>query len=145
MSRCMPTGTCNICGDVGPLSFEHVPPRSAFNDRKVLLASVDDYWNRGPGRGQEARGKQFQAGYGANTLCERCNRTTGKWYVPFFADWCRQGMEFHDRTGGKASLLYFSTLYPLPILKQVVTMFLARNGAGFRADKKEPLVRFVLN
>ena len=145
MSRRMPIGICNICGQTGELSYEHVPPRSAFNDCKVLLASVDSYWNHGPGRGRKARGMQLQAGYGANTLCERCNRTTGKWYVPFFSDWCRQGMEFYDKTGGKAALLYFSIIYPLPIIKQIVTMFLARNGGGIRADKKEPLVRFVLN
>ena len=115
MSRRMPVGTCNICGRYGELSYEHVPPRSAFNDRKVLLASVDAYWNHGPGQGRAPRGRQLQAGYGAHTLCERCNRTTGKWYVSYFADWCRQGMDFYDRTQGKAALLYFSTIFPLPV------------------------------
>ncbi len=145
MSRRMSVGTCNICDQYCELSYEHVPPRSAFNDRKVLLCSVDSYWNHGPGQGRQVRGRQLQSGYGANTLCERCNRTTGKWYAPYFADWCRQGMEFYNKTQGKAALVYFSMVFPLPILKQIVTMFLARNGGGFQTDKKEPLVRFVLN
>ena len=34
-------GPCHLCGVTKVLSFEHVPPRAAFNDRKVLLASVD--------------------------------------------------------------------------------------------------------
>lgn len=32
----MPDGVCNICGNYGKLSFEHVPPKGAFNDRPVI-------------------------------------------------------------------------------------------------------------
>ena len=74
-------GICNICGANGPLSFEHTPPRSAFNDCKVLYSTADSYWNHGPGRDKPPIGRQFQRGYGRTSICERCNQTTGAWYV----------------------------------------------------------------
>jgi hypothetical protein len=36
----MPNGVCHLCGVFGPLTFEHVPPRAAFNDRGVLEADI---------------------------------------------------------------------------------------------------------
>ena len=33
-------GTCRLCGARGELTFEHVPPKAAFNDRGVLLANL---------------------------------------------------------------------------------------------------------
>lgn len=138
-------GTCNICGQHGKLSFEHTPAMSSGNNRKVLQTTVDKYWNHGPGKGLEAKGKQYQRGFGKYSLCESCNNKTGRWYVPYFADWCMQGLQFYDKTQGKASLLYFATIFPLPVIKQIVTMFLARHGDGIEFQKRLPLVRFVLN
>jgi hypothetical protein len=33
-------GLCLICGAFGPLSYEHVPPAAAFNDKKVIEADI---------------------------------------------------------------------------------------------------------
>ena len=33
-------GTCRICGTYGKLSFEHVPPKRAFNDHGVFEADI---------------------------------------------------------------------------------------------------------
>ena len=30
-------GKCNLCGEVQQLSFEHVPPKSAFNNTPVFI------------------------------------------------------------------------------------------------------------
>jgi len=30
-------GKCRICGKIGPLTYEHVPPRKAFNSNKALV------------------------------------------------------------------------------------------------------------
>ena len=39
----------------------------------------------------------------------------------------------------------YRALWPLPVIKQIATIFLARYGDYFSPDKKESLVRFVLN
>src|SRR5512134_2855390 len=121
MSKKMVPGTCHICGKYGNLSYEHVPPEAAFNNRRVLLASADEYWNRGVSQGQKVQGNVLKRGFGAHTLCERCNSITGSWYGAHFVEWCRQGMEFWDKTKGKSSVIVLHTIYPLPIIKQVVT------------------------
>src|SRR3954464_9989506 len=33
-------GQCHICGEVGPLTFEHVPPRGAFNRYAVVRSTL---------------------------------------------------------------------------------------------------------
>jgi hypothetical protein len=33
---------CHICGTYGKLSFEHVPPRAAFNDRRILHVAFEE-------------------------------------------------------------------------------------------------------
>ena len=33
-------GVCRLCGEYTKLSFEHVPPKAAFNDRPVVNANI---------------------------------------------------------------------------------------------------------
>ena len=136
------TGTCHICGSHGELSFEHVPPKSAFNDKPVLIADFDKLIGRPPG--QEYRGRVQQKGAGAYTLCERCNSVTGKWYVPAFANWCYQAMAILIQSKGKPTLYYYHWLHPLRVIKQVLVMFFSANGVEYSAKHPE-LVDFVLN
>lgn len=42
MTRKRESGTCRICGLSGPLTFDHVPPRSAFNNRPILWTAGTD-------------------------------------------------------------------------------------------------------
>jgi hypothetical protein len=138
----LPFGRCHLCGTFGKLSFEHVPPESAFNDRRVLHTAFEklihsEDLDRLPYRIQ-------QRGAGAFTLCEKCNNTTGKWYVPAYSDWAAQAMSILMATSGHPTLTYLYRLFPLRILKQIVCMFFSVNGPSF-CDAQPDLVRFVLN
>lgn len=135
-------GRCSICGINGPLSFEHVPPRKAFNDRPVIRAGLKEMVGLGPD--EQIKGKPQQRGAGDFTLCPRCNNDTGSWYGKNFVDWCYQGYEILSRTRGRPSLIYLNYLFPLRIIKQIFTMFFSINGPGF-ADANPELVKFVLN
>jgi len=135
-------GTCHLCGNVEQLSFEHVPPRAAFNDRRVIRVPFEQAMELGPE--EIVKGEIHQGGIGDHTLCIRCNNTTGGWYGKYFVDWCYQAMEILNRSGGNPSLIYMQYLFPLPILKEIVTMFFSVNPNSF--SKLNPdLVRFVLN
>src|ERR671939_205972 len=142
MPRPNPVGTCRICGNNGELSFEHVPPRAAFNDRPVRSTSFDEGIRLGPD--DYATGRIQQRGMGGFTLCRRCNSDTGRWYAAHFVDWCRQGMHILKCSRGKPSLIYVQYVYPLRILKQIVVMFFSINQPSFQTRNAE-LVRFVLN
>jgi hypothetical protein len=68
-------GTCCLCGTWGDLSFEHIPPRAAFNDHRVFEANVKkligtEWWD---GSNSGVEGKWAQRGAGKETLCNRCN------------------------------------------------------------------------
>jgi hypothetical protein len=135
--------TCHICGALGKLSFEHVPPRSAFNDHRMLALSFDDFIgaeNLDNVRG----GRVLQRGVGAYTLCGQCNNDTGSWYGAAYAEWAAQAMKILIGTRGKASLEYPFNLFPLRVLKQVACLFFSVNSPDFRLAHPD-LVRFVLD
>jgi hypothetical protein len=142
MSRKRPEGVCRICGREGPLSFEHIPPKAAFNDRPVIVLKFEETLKLGPD--EVAKGPIQQRGMGYYTLCEQCNNNTGAWYGKQFIDWCYQGMEILRRTNGNPSLINLNYLLPLPILKQIVTMFFSVHPETFSIPNEE-LVRFILN
>ena len=124
------------------LTFEHVPPKKAFNDRPTITIS----WQRALVLGPDAptRGPKRQGGVGKHTLCQRCNNDTGRWYGKAFIDWCYQGADVLQRSGGNPGLVYLYQAYPLRILKQILTMFCSVNGPEFTKVNPE-LRRFLLN
>ncbi len=83
------SGICHICRSDGPLSFEHVPPKSAFNDKPIVWRVGRDALDNLP----SARGQIKQKGAGAYTLCPTCNNKTGGWYGSAYAKWAYQGMD----------------------------------------------------
>jgi hypothetical protein len=124
------------------LSFEHVPPQSAFNNRRYIKVKFEDGVGLGPD--DLIKGPIRQGGIGEFTLCGKCNNDTGSWYGGKFVDWCYQGMNILLRSGGNPSLIYINYLYPLPIIKQIITMFFSVNSETFCTANPE-LVRFVLD
>ena len=133
---------CHICGQHKRLSFEHVPPKSAFNDNPILRTNFEKVL--ASENLDELHGKVQQRGSGAYTLCEKCNNDTGAWYVNAYARWAEQAMRLIIAARGRPSLEYPFNLYPLRVLKQVVCMFFSVNNPLFQQAHPD-LVRFVLN
>lgn len=142
MASKRPIGTCHICGRLDVLSFEHIPPRAAFNERRVISVRFEEAINLGPD--EVPRGAIEQRGVGGYTLCERCNNATGAWYGNEFVDWCYRGMEILMRAGGCPKLSYVMTFRPLPVIKEIVVMLFSVNHDQFHRANPD-LVRFVLN
>src|SRR5262245_38503149 len=108
-------GVCRLCGKDGPLSFEHVPPQKAFNDRPARVLRGDAIFKVDP---DDLRGRIEQGGAGEHTLCGPCNHNTGSWYAPAFIDWAYQAMWILRATGGLASLNHVYHIFPLRVLKR---------------------------
>ena len=145
MSKKGKEGKCRICGVLEKLSFEHVPPKSAFNKKPVPLAKgfelmqtikTHDYEN--------IKTTISQRGAGSYTLCERCNNTTGRWYGSAYADWTWQGASILKFTDGNPTLYCQYRIFPLRIIKQIICMFFSTNPPEFR-DNFPYLEKFVLN
>jgi hypothetical protein len=142
MSRKPVFGKCHICGTHGKLSFEHVPPRAAFNNKQVVRVGFAEAMALGPY--DPVKGRIEQRGAGAYTLCEPCNNATGRWYAPDFADWCVQGARILIKTNFDPRIFTIQYIFPLRILKQIATMFFSVNSDTFASVNPE-LVKFVLN
>lgn len=148
MARRKVTGVCHLCGVEGPLSYEHVPPRAAFNDRRIANHSGVDIiasWDPREELHRRKGGTINQRGSGGYTLCGRCNNKTGTWYAADFVRWAYQTAGIVARSEPGAGQLYLPHfIFPLRVLKQVIAMFFSTNGEGFHVKQPE-LVRFILN
>lgn len=142
MRKKRPTGTCHLCGSRGLLSFEHVPPESAFNNQPVVESAIEEAFGRE--LDSQPRGKINQRGAGSYTLCDRCNNVTGSWYADAFARWCGQGAEVLVRSEFRPKLIYLHYVLPLRVLKQIITMCFSTNTAQWRKNHPE-LETFVLD
>lgn len=146
---------CHLCLQNKPLSFEHVPPRSANNNQKVFLFDLQNWLQRS--EGGEVRGRQYQRGAGVQTLCRDCNSMAGKWYVHDYAEMVRVGigalrqipedkLRMADEQVGVSihGCLTVQGARPLRLLKQIITMMLAISTVGYCV--KHPALReFVLD
>jgi hypothetical protein len=142
MARKPIMGTCHICGTNGKLSFEHVPPKAAFNNQSVIRVGFNAAISVGPY--DKVKGRIEQRGAGDYTLCERRNNSTGRWYAPAFVAWCVQGARVLSMTDFNPRIWTLHYVLPLRVLKKIATMFFSVNGPGFAKANPE-LVEFVLN
>ena len=136
-------GICRLCGNHTKLSFEHVPPQSAFNDRPVVQSSIEKLIKKDLDL-DKISGKTLQRGAGGYTLCEKCNSLTGGWYGSAYVNWIYQAARFLLLSRGRPSLYYLYRIFPLRVIKQIACMFFSANGERFR-DAQQGLVRFALN
>lgn len=144
MARKKVFGNCHICGTHTQLSFEHVPPKAAFNDCPVVGKHILELINKNPDEYAAGKGHISQRGAGAYTLCKQCNNDTGTWYGEAFANFAHQSLNTLEYAKGKPLLHYPFRIYPLRVIKQIITMFFSVNNDQFRCNHPD-LVKFVLD
>lgn len=137
-------GTCRVCGEEKKLSFEHVPPKSAFNDKPVFNENIAKLIGLNSELEKQKKGYISQLGAGNYTLCIPCNSNTGAWYGSAYADWASQGMQAYElaKKFDKAKITF--EIYPLRVLKQILCMFMSANDPAFQ-NKNPTLAKFILN
>lgn len=135
---------CCICRQKKELSFEHVPPQAAFNKQTVIHAK--DFYSASNKRAylSNPRGPQSQKGIGGHSLCKKCNPDTGGWYGAGYVDLAK--LVNDELMRDPSSPIDISAeIYPLRILKQVITCFFSVNGPLSNYTKSDDLVDFVLD
>jgi hypothetical protein len=152
MRRKSKEGKCHICGKSELLTYEHVPPRKAFNSNKALMyygKKILENDNKGlpweiPSK---IKGKRLQGGIGAYTLCQKCNNNTGALYANAFVDFIQKVYRETFQKKFKPSSWVTITLdeiYPLRIIKQIMSMFFSINTPDL-SDAHEELREFILS
>lgn len=141
----MTKGICRICGIESDLSFEHVPPRSSFNDNtKYKVVDFEKFIGSENLLNETLTGKIKQGGIGFNSICKKCNSFLGSNYVSAYSRWVQGGTEILKNVEYCIHRYMISDVEPLKILKQVISMFLAINDNRFSESNPE-LSQFVTN
>jgi hypothetical protein len=140
-----PEGICCLCLETRPLSFEHVPPAAAYNDRPVLHAQLDRLMEGHLlDRLENPEGVESQRGAGRHSLCERCNSVTGSWYGKAYIDLVEAAMGPFLQSSAGDQIHFNATIRPLRVLKQMLAMFCSACGPGL-AETHSGLTRYLLN
>lgn len=146
-------GTCALCGSVGSLSFEHIPPRAAFNSspaKPIKGQSVLNLVAAEDRKPWELSGLPYlnqQQGAGDYTLCAKCNNLTGAYYgndYCGFAVSVAYGLRKLDASTGN-TLIMTCEFYPARFIKQVISLFCSVNNKAIVDDNYADLRRFVLD
>jgi hypothetical protein len=137
-----PYGKCALCGKQDVLTFEHVPPRSAFNGKPTFVQGHDHLIDeKSPVYGKRMKSNK---GFGAYTLCMSCNNLTGDWYARDFCSFAHQGMIIISNLTPQPYISGDYKIKPLNVIKQILTMFMSADKSGHLQSCVE-LTNFLLN
>ncbi len=144
-------GKCLLCTKEGMLTFEHIPPKSAFNKEKKKFYSGKELLkhitsDNLPWDVSKIKGKEQQGGAGRYSLCNECNNLTGLKYVSALRDFYEQGVKGIVQAGKEQGeiIITFKDIYPLRIIKEIICMMLCINPLKF-GDNYPELRSFILN
>jgi hypothetical protein len=140
----MPQGNCRLCGEYTELTFEHVPPRFAFNKHtRYRLIPMMDYLKAEDVLNFKFKGKIEQGGVGYYSLCKKCNSFLGRNYVSAYTAYSNTFIEFSKKDFNFFSIIMHE-FEAGKVLKQIVAMFLSMNDWEFSLNNRE-LAEFVLD
>lgn len=140
-------GKCALCGKDCELTFEHIPPRAAFNSSPAR--PVTGQWmisdiQRMPWDTTGLPYENQQQGMGRYSLCRECNSNTGSWYGNAYIHFSRVVHSFLVNDLNKNPQgLGIREVYPLQFIKQVLSMFCSINN--FPDNRIDGLRKFVRN
>jgi len=145
-------GYCHICGKHGKLTFEHIPPNKAFNNKNTKIITGNELTklisdpNRLPWETKGLKYKPMQKGVGLYSLCEKCNNLMGTYYgdaYVYLANIFHYIIHTHEIKTPEIVKVEILNVYPQRFLKQVISMFCS-TYAGFTITYPE-IIKLLLN
>lgn len=141
-------GKCALCKKECELTFEHIPPRAAFNSSPIKPVSGMELMKDSERMPWETDGLHYfnqQQGMGMYSLCASCNNNTGTWYGDAYTDFARRiHYLLSNDLPSEANSLEIMNIYPLKIIKQVFSMFCSVNR-NYEDSHFDSLRAFVLD
>lgn len=140
-------GKCALCGKECNLSFEHIPPESAFNNSPAKPVSGDKLVEDDDRMPWDTSGLKYehqQRGMGKYSLCRECNSFTGVYYGKAYTYIARiMHVTLHEEIDPKYNAVGIKDIYPLRFIKQVLSMFCSINNSN--DSRFDDLRAFVLD
>jgi hypothetical protein len=149
-------GPCHVCGQTAPLTFEHMPPRSAGNSQPRRVVDLQTSLAHPVGEFPSRGWMSMQRGVGLYTTCARCNNFAGTAYVPDYLDfaasmisgletWARHA-EGAGQTGAPDKLrMSVERIHPGAVVRQVLFMLMAASGSSGLGTRYPVLREIVLD
>ena len=146
-------GRCALCGNETELTYEHIPPRKAFNWFPAKTVTGAAYINsiapeRKPWDFSGLPYNNTQRGTGAISICRQCNNDTGTWYGDEYIRFVHGFHYLMQKEQPKAGMTMYveeATFRPLSVLKQIVSMFCSLNKEATEDPRFKLLREFVLD
>lgn len=144
-------GICKLCGRETKLTFEHVPPQSAFNKSTVSIIEQEEALKllteegRMPWDTSGLKKRIKQGGVGDYFLCDMCNNNTGSWYMSDYVRFIEtiNNLLVNFDIQHAPNLHFVVYQYPaLSIFKAIMTMFCDINNNCFGDNE---LRNYLLN
>lgn len=135
-------GNCNLCGELKELTFEHIPPKAAFNDKPIFIQKHEHLFDQK----SYVYGKSIRSNNGAGSycFCVSCNSNTGTWYARDFSNFVGQAKDHFANVDTISRLNFIEFDFsPLNVLKQILTMFIGIDHSKFLSNDKL-LTSFIL-
>ncbi len=147
-----PIKKCHICGIECELTYEHIPPEGAYNDKPAKVIMGEEIFkdlDRIPWETSGLRYKNMQNGVGLCTLCESCNNNTGSWYgkeYVLFSNTVYEALAKNIEELDTAECFKFHVykMHPLQFFKQIISMFVSTFDASF-LDAHTDIREYLLN
>lgn len=118
-------GTCRLCGVKSELTFEHIPPKFAFNrNTGYTVSTIVDAIEALEDSEANSKAKRKQGGIGNISLCTKCNEFLGQNYVDAYTNWAKTGIQVL-KTPGEVYDYVMENIEPLKIIKQIFSMFIS--------------------
>lgn len=145
-------GNCRICGNKAKLTYEHMPPKGAFNNNKHFYVTTFDKILE-KNKSADFKGlteidlkqaNKKQGGIGFYTLCKTCNNATGRWYGDEYIKWIYIAAWILKNSNNNPIQEYQIKIYPLRIIKQIISMFFSLNHDRFH-EEFPSLKNFILH
>src|ERR1700683_4630071 len=117
-------GICRLCGETKPLSFEHVPPRAAYNSFPRFYPEARALINHRVAGGPVPDFVQEPRGAGAYTLCGDCNSRCSR-YATHFVEWAVGWQIALESEPAALSIRATQICRRSRVMKQIAAMFLS--------------------
>lgn len=139
-------GTCALCKKWVDLTFEHIPPRAAFNSAPAKPITGEKIIGDNDRMPWDMTGLKYsnqQQGMGKFSLCAECNNNTGTWYANDYITVAKviHHILWNDNLEDINGLA-ISGVHPLRFIKQVLSMFCSINN--FDDSRINELRAFVM-
>jgi hypothetical protein len=154
-------GKCRLCGNIGKLTKEHIPPFASGNKKSHKALTFDDWLKDRLEVNPESKYLIRQGGIFGFTLCRQCNSLTGKLYGDEYKKWVERaekiiegfgpGIAPHLNTllGPFRECIIFGSkddggVRPGAFIRQVLSCMCSLSGSWDLAEKYPVLRRIIL-